>query len=69
MPVQYGFNVVPLPRVLRIEQLNPQPDEGLVHVLLGHLAVHLSAHNEAKEELVHHLKTVQYVTRRYRILL
>jgi hypothetical protein len=62
VPVQYGFDIVSLSRVFRIEQLDPESDECLVHVLLRYLAVHFCAHYKAEEEFVHHLDTVRYGT-------
>mmetsp|Transcript_9698 Transcript_9698/g.33508 ORF Transcript_9698/g.33508 Transcript_9698/m.33508 type:complete len:295 (+) Transcript_9698:2722-3606(+) len=55
-PVQDGLQVVPLPGVLRVEQVQQLQHKVLVNVLLRHLGVRVLAHDVPQQELVHDLK-------------
>ena len=55
-PVQDRLEVVPLARILRVEQLQHRDDRGLVDVSLRHLRVDIARDDEAEEELVDELQ-------------
>ena len=55
-PVQDRLEVVPLARILRVEQLQHRDDRGLIDVSLRHLRVDIARDDEAEEELVDELQ-------------
>ena len=55
-PVQDRLEVVPLARVLALEEVHDVCHELNVEVLLRHLGLRLPRHNEPQEELVDHLQ-------------
>ena len=51
--MQDGLEVVALPRVLAVKQVEKLEDELVVHVLLGHLGVRIARHDIPQQQLVH----------------
>lgn len=60
--VEDCFEVVPLPRVFAVEEIQDVHHKGLIDVLLCGLGVGVLTHDVPQKELVHDLHTTQPAT-------